>query len=209
MANQIQNKLNQFEVTPPDGVWEKISAALDDQSDSSFVDRILHYEVIPPAPNWEKIETALSTEPVKQESFLKRHHKLFVYSGAAAAIVVLVMLVTLLLPGRTISNETKGNQLITKSIVQSAKKDSPSQTQEAAPIAKDDGRYITLMKDDGKKIRLSKKVLPAYTCATSQVNEHCKKRIEHLQDKMASPSLAPSVDFAGFVELVKNLNEDQ
>ncbi|MER3465289.1 MAG: hypothetical protein C4329_13640 [Chitinophagaceae bacterium] len=227
MANQIQNKLNAFEVQPPEAVWEKIAEKLDEAT-PPFVQRLQQYQVIPDNENCNKINAVLDNDPKVEKGFFKKHHKWFVYSGAAAAIVLIAVFITLLAPSKSISKETasttnvKPSSLTDQATKENTKEDNIAATikkEKQAPdntiektnsaIAKvEDSRYVTVTKDDGNKVRLSKKVLAVYTCATNTINERCKEQIHTLQDKVAAFA-SPSIDFAGFVEMVKNLNEDQ
>lgn len=220
MANQIQNKLINFEAQPPAGVWEKIAASLDEEKSSSLARRLQQYEVIPQEHNWKNINVALDQDSKIRKGFFEKNRRLFIYSGAAAAIVVFVILINLLTPDRTISNEVAADKIKTSSespstVLHKEKNNSNSYTnkdKKSVPVAldkMDDGRYITLVKDDGNKVRLSKKILSVYNCATNEINVSCKEQMKNLQEKMASSLTSPSVDFAGFVELVRNLKEDQ
>jgi hypothetical protein len=223
MANQIQNKLLNFEAQPPAGLWEKIAAELDEAT-PPFVQRLQQYEVKPDDKNWEPIAIALDKETLAEKGFFQKHRRLFVYSSAAAAILLIAFLVTLFVPNKTVSNEVAVNNkpAVTKNNSQSintqtnititSKEEPTSNKKETAVIAVakiDDSRYVTVTKDDGKTVRLSKKILDVYKCATNEINERCKERIESLQEKAAASLISPTADFAGFVELVKNLKEEQ
>ena len=73
-------------------------------------------------------------------------------------------------------------------------------------------RYLTVAMDNGEKVRLSKKVLPVFECAdnaTAIIRKRCKENIESLQQKMASTLASPTTDFAGLVDMIKTLEENQ
>ncbi len=69
-------------------------------------------------------------------------------------------------------------------------------------------RYMVVTSEVGNAVRLPKKVYSSYTCSDEVVfasHQECKEKISSLQSKM-SASLA--TDFAGFLDLLKNLQEN-
>jgi hypothetical protein len=95
--NKVQDKLYNLEATPPPGMWDKLSAALDEQAEEAgYISRLREVEVAPPAGIWSRINATLdqsasssqeqeniypvkTTTPVRRISFLK-------YAAAAAII---------------------------------------------------------------------------------------------------------------------------
>lgn len=61
MSSGLQNKMYNFEVAPPPGVWKQIAAELDESELSQkFPSRLQSIEVAPPAGVWQKISVVLS-----------------------------------------------------------------------------------------------------------------------------------------------------
>jgi hypothetical protein len=91
MSERLQNKMYDYEVTPPANLWEKIAAALDESEMShEFPSKLYEIEITPPANTWNKIKTSLDTE----EPELSEHKKVipFFRYAVAAAIIGLVVL---------------------------------------------------------------------------------------------------------------------
>lgn len=69
MAEQLLNKLSNFEIAPPVQSWENISGILDreyDPSEIRLANRLSKVELAPPEMSWESIYTSLySTSPAK------------------------------------------------------------------------------------------------------------------------------------------------
>jgi hypothetical protein len=89
--NSLQNKMSLFEVTPPAGVWEKITSALDESSlENEFPTRLYNMELSPPPATWENINSSLqeSEAPViplrKSISTFSRYAAAAVLIGVAA-----------------------------------------------------------------------------------------------------------------------------
>jgi hypothetical protein len=61
MSEQLQNKMLNYEVTPPSAVWDKIAIALDESHISNeFSSALYHLEIAPPQSAWQQIETELN-----------------------------------------------------------------------------------------------------------------------------------------------------
>jgi hypothetical protein len=87
MSEGIENKMYNYEVTPPTKVWENIAAALDEcEMTHQFPSTLYGIERTPPGTTWEKIKNALDAE---QEAAIPKHRKfspMFRYAAAAAVI---------------------------------------------------------------------------------------------------------------------------
>jgi hypothetical protein len=72
------------------------------------------------------------------------------------------------------------------------------------------GRYTVIENSKGKAVRLSKKVVSVFNCADSKSNNNlsCKENIQTLQHKMATSSISASADFAGLIDMLKDLKEN-
>jgi hypothetical protein len=100
MSNPIQNKLLNYEVQPPEDVWDKIAASFEDVS-HSLAEKLFQYEEAPSAAVWKNIEGQLNEAERKPISIFSRQRKLFRYSGAAAAFIVIAISVSLLISKKT------------------------------------------------------------------------------------------------------------
>ena len=87
MSEGIQNKMYNYEVTPPAKVWENIAAALDEcEMTHEFPSTLYGIQRTPPAATWEKIKTALDAEQETAIPERRRFFPLFRYAAAAAVI---------------------------------------------------------------------------------------------------------------------------
>ncbi len=86
MSSGIKNKILNYEVTPPPGVWEKIAAELDESElHHSFPDKLYEATVAVPATVWNKIESALDAD---QQIEPKRRAIVPWFKYAAAAVII-------------------------------------------------------------------------------------------------------------------------
>ncbi|HYH13671.1 MAG TPA: hypothetical protein VD794_00530, partial [Flavisolibacter sp.] len=72
-------------------------------------------------------------------------------------------------------------------------------------------RYKVVAKEDGKLVRLSQKAFAVFDCAvkaTANKNIRCKENIESMQEKMATSVISPTGDFAGLIDMIKTLEEN-
>lgn len=97
MNNDLPNRLFQYEATPPEGVWEKIAASLDE--DESYPHRLAIYEAEPPLIVWEKLDASLNeaAAPAKVVPFFVRYKNPLRYVAAASIIAVTLVTLTLTL----------------------------------------------------------------------------------------------------------------
>ena len=95
MDSNLQNKLQEFSATPPEGVWEKIADVLD--AHEGYGGRLYHYEEQPPTITWRQIEENLAeaTTPGRVVPFMTRFKKPLRYLAAASLIGVLLVTITL------------------------------------------------------------------------------------------------------------------
>lgn len=90
--NSLRNKMHNYEVPPPAGVWDRVAAALDEaEQGSSFVTVLQQMEVSPPPAAWKSIAASLegeeATAPVVKPVY-RRLPQIVRY--AAAAILLLL-----------------------------------------------------------------------------------------------------------------------
>lgn len=85
MSERLQNKMYNYEVAPPEVVWEKIVFALDEsEMTHEFPSKLYGIEINPPAGTWDKISTSLYSQPEMPKT--KRISVLIRYTAAAAVI---------------------------------------------------------------------------------------------------------------------------
>lgn len=94
MNSNLQNKLQQFNATPPAGAWDKIADTLD--AGDNFTGRLLHYEEQPPLTAWQAVEQSLNeAAPVKTIPFTTRFRKPLRYAAVACLLAVTLVTITL------------------------------------------------------------------------------------------------------------------
>ncbi|MFI5129260.1 MAG: hypothetical protein ACHQFX_04685 [Chitinophagales bacterium] len=85
--SSVQEKLYNYEQTPPPKVWDKINAALDESHLSDeFPSTLYNAEVMPPANAWDKIAGAL--EPVQAPVVPMRSKTFSFFRYAVAAVLI-------------------------------------------------------------------------------------------------------------------------
>ena len=86
MSGELKHKMYDYEVTPPQAIWDSIAGGLNEQAQiKPLAEKMRAYEVKPPAAAWRNILAALKGEaPVRSIAFRK------VYRWSAAAAVILL-----------------------------------------------------------------------------------------------------------------------
>ena len=105
MSNHLQHKLFNYHAQPRAEVWEKISVALDDESERPFPERLINYELEPPPFIWDNIAASLIEEEVPVIPFKKRFSKPIRYGAVAASLLFAALLINLLLTKKSMSGE--------------------------------------------------------------------------------------------------------
>ena len=104
MSNQIQNKLSQFEVQPPEGVWNRVANALDDIVLAHTGEMLANIEVEPNKDVWNTIQRQLDgARPAKVIPFHKKYARPLKYGSAVAIFVIIALVTNLLISKRTVS----------------------------------------------------------------------------------------------------------
>lgn len=70
-------------------------------------------------------------------------------------------------------------------------------------------RYIVHTNQSGASVKLSKKLYDLYRCSELWSQEECTRQIKLWQEKAATSSMYASADFAGMLELLKSMQENQ
>jgi hypothetical protein len=143
MSDELKKKLYDYEVKPPDGLWNKISGVLDDENvhlaqklyDAEFAPqaeiwgkisteldiaeienypaRLYRFEANPPSYGWQKVSDALEETNSIHEVIPKRKISLFIRYAAAACLVGIIAFCTL----KFINYQTHGHLISDKAVV--------------------------------------------------------------------------------------------
>src|SRR5258705_1046944 len=85
--SSLQDKLYNYEETPPAQVWDKIAAALDESHIADqFPTTLYNAEVVPPERSWDKIAATLDPEAVPVVPMRGRSFTFWRYAAAAVFI---------------------------------------------------------------------------------------------------------------------------
>jgi hypothetical protein len=77
MSSSVQNKLLSVEATPPPGVWEKITAELDEADlEHKYPAALYGFSATPPSGTWEKIVARLDIPAVPAETITEKLYAL-------------------------------------------------------------------------------------------------------------------------------------
>jgi hypothetical protein len=144
MSSELQHKLLHYEVAPPEQVWDKIAASLDQDIPFTVSERLLQFQQTPPPSAWTAISKQLD-HPQRHAvvlPFFKRYRRPLKYAGATAAMVVLAVLVSLMVSKKTESEVSiQGQTKVPAS--------RPQQTNDTAPPQQPE-EINTLMARAGK-----------------------------------------------------------
>ena len=110
----LQNKLYNYEQTPPVKLWDKIAAALDESHiGDEFPSKLYNAESAPPADAWEKIAGSLNTDNPEVLRLPQKRFTLLRYA-AAAVFIGFVTFAVIKLTGKNNSEPNKQNSLASK-----------------------------------------------------------------------------------------------
>ena len=104
MDSQFQNKLFNYEHTPPGEAWDKIAASLNENISHSVSEKLFQYEEEPSPAMWQNIIVGLNNtyiEKAKVVPFYVKYRRPLKYSGAVAIFVFLAVLTSLLVSKKT------------------------------------------------------------------------------------------------------------
>ena len=104
MSSQLQHKLLHYEIQPPEGVWNKIAASLDESISLALSEKLYQYEEEPSSKVWQNIITELDApfrEKAKGVPFYVRYRRPLKYSGAVAIFIFLAVLTSLFISKKT------------------------------------------------------------------------------------------------------------
>lgn len=90
--NSLRDKMRNYEVPPPAGVWDRVAAALDEaEQGSNFVTALQQMEATPPPAAWKNIARALKTDENAIPSVKPVYRRLPQIVRYAAAAVLLLL----------------------------------------------------------------------------------------------------------------------
>ncbi|MBK5272884.1 MAG: hypothetical protein JJE22_17935 [Bacteroidia bacterium] len=88
MSERLQNKMYNYEVAPPEAMWEKIASALDEsEMTHKFPSKLHGIEIDPPIGAWDKIEASLESQT---EAAKTKKNSVYIRYAAAAAIIGII-----------------------------------------------------------------------------------------------------------------------
>ena len=94
MENSFKYRLLDYAEAPSSKVWNGINTALETDEEILLNNKLFSFEQVPPTNAWNEISKALHNN--QAIPFYKKHRRIFTYSGAAAAILVLVFALNLI-----------------------------------------------------------------------------------------------------------------
>ncbi|MEI9942672.1 MAG: hypothetical protein WDN26_00475 [Chitinophagaceae bacterium] len=160
--SSLQDKMYNYEVTPPATSWEKIAAALDEEpSANEFPARLYNMEVAPPAGVWAAIDASLNEADEKVVP-MKRRTPAFLRYAAAAVLIGAVAFGVIKLTGTSGTEGATAEQEI-------ALKDSGNNN---LPLKKDDAPVVNNEEENSQASteRLMAKLdRPARTVVTNAI----------------------------------------
>jgi hypothetical protein len=240
MNNEFQNKLRNYEATPPEKIWPLILTELDEPADRNL-ERLYNFEAQPDGKVWDKITEQLNADTNEESKvipFYKKYYKAFRYGFAAAILITFAIGISLLFtknssdiainPAKVDTGQTpvsstssvsggegKANSAVNNLTGNHSKKAGDRTTDKNDMVVRENkdplNRYTTMSNEKGKVVRLSKKVVPVFNCADNTQasnNQNCKENIQTLQRKMATSLVSPTTDFAGLIDMLKDLKEN-
>lgn len=106
MSNDLRNKMLQWECKPPESTWDKVVTSLDADEEYALSRKLSSFQSQPPAHVWEHIEAGLNKrEPGRLLSLYQQHKRVFQYTGAAAVLIFLAVITSLIVTNNSAPNE--------------------------------------------------------------------------------------------------------
>jgi hypothetical protein len=136
MSSQLQNKLLHYQVQPPERVWNKIAASLEEDISLSLSEKLYQYKQDPPPSVWQNIVMQISMtipEKTKIIPFHARYGRLLKYSGAVAIFIFIAVLTSLLMSKKT-ESELPAQGIVQNNVIKNRPpKASPDSDQISSP----------------------------------------------------------------------------
>lgn len=184
--SSLRDKMLNYETAPPQGVWDRIAAALDEaQQGDQFPTRLHSMEVTPPAMAWEKIAASLDeeTKPVSQPFRIPA----FLRYAAAAVVIGAVAFAILRWTGNADRNTSgtaaaiqpdsgqTNNALARTTPADTQKTISPEPDEEDAVVLEQSKKLMAKLDRPSRPRKSSPATYPAASKATSAIytyNDH-------------------------------------
>ena len=105
MSEQLKHKLFDYTVEPDANAWDKINHSLNKNIDLGVSDRLLQYEINPPGSVWNKILVSLNENEKDIRPFKIRFLRPLKYAAVAAAMIGIIVLVSLLVSRKPVEED--------------------------------------------------------------------------------------------------------
>lgn len=105
MEKELQHKFFNYQAQPPADAWNKINLALDEEASKPFTERLFDYKQNPSPFIWENIAVSLDEDGQRTIPLGKRFSKSVRYGMAAASLIAVAVLITLLINKNSISED--------------------------------------------------------------------------------------------------------
>jgi hypothetical protein len=136
MSSTLQNKILNYEVTPPAGAWKKIEDALDESElTHQYPSKLFTVEIIPPVSAWNKIATSLDAENAINNTENRRIVPFFKYAAAAVVIGLLAWGGIQLLNNNSSKNDLAKKESTVTEKISAPPQFNPSTETNAEPLA--------------------------------------------------------------------------
>jgi|SRR5436190_12329949 len=173
MSERLQNKIQNYEVTPPPNVWSKIAAALDEsEMHHEFPSKLYNAEITPPLTAWDNIKVSLD-EQNKTVSINRNRSPILRYAIAAGIIGLLALGSIQLFKGKSSDTITANQPDTTKTLNKLVKQENINQTQEIISQEQKDDNALQASKQTIAKLDVPKKTrkISSYQTEESLFNE--------------------------------------
>jgi hypothetical protein len=166
--SSLQDKLYNYEQSPPAKAWDKIAAALDESHiTDEFPSKLYNAEAIPPANAWDKIAGALETE---EAPVVAMRGKTFSFFRYAAAAVLIGLVAFAVVKWMNKSTDKAANGIAVSKVNTESSKPTDTiieQNTTATVIAPEDGNDVVNVQP---KVR-TRKIKDKYTDAAGTIND--------------------------------------
>jgi hypothetical protein len=126
MEQNFQDRLNNFQLPPPEEVWNKIDQVLEAQEEKRLARKLFYFEVMPPGQVWQKLNFKIGKD--KESPAGKRPiRRYIVYTSIAASIILSIVSINLLTGN---SNSGTEESLITTPKLKPSNSQLPSKNSE-------------------------------------------------------------------------------
>ena len=116
MSEQLKHKLFDYHAQPPANAWNKLNNSLNENSDHRVSERLLQYEVNPPDLVWNNISASLNENEKPVAPFKIRFLKPLKYATVAAALISIVVLVSLFANRNPVSEDVAISPVINQNM---------------------------------------------------------------------------------------------